>query len=253
MYSRPSRLVLSMLMLVTVLCAPPSRAQVPLPPHSGHHDVRGEAGSPNGPETTHAAGSWDGSAQGIAYSEFNHRFVGLFVLLFGLAELGQAAQLSVPLWIRLVLPGALGVVGVFLLVWSDHEAWPIGSLSFVQTFFGEDWEIIQHKIYGILAAASSETLRRIGWVKHPAWAVPLVVLGIGGGLLLFVHSHGPHPSNEMIDLHHALMGSLGIAAASSKAIATWMAASSSRSVRVWETVWGGLILLTGVQLLFYFE
>jgi putative copper resistance protein D len=160
-----------------------------------------------------------------------------------------------PLWTRLVLPGALGVVGAFLLVWSDHEAWPIGSLGFLQTYFGEDREIVQHKVYGVfaIAAASSETLRRIGLVGHLLWAAPLIVFGLGGGFLLFAHSHGPHHSNEMIDLHHALMGGLSVSAATSKAIATWMAGVSNRSVRAWDTVWAGLILLIGVQLLVYFE
>jgi putative copper resistance protein D len=158
-------------------------------------------------------------------------------------------------WTRFVLPGALGIIAVFLLVWSDRKAWPIGSLSFVQTFFGEDQEIVHHKIYGMLAAtvASSETLRRIGWLRHPAWAFPLIVLGIGGGLLLFVHSHGAHPASEKIALHHALMGISGVGAGVSKAIATWMAGSSNRSVRAWEFVWAALILLVGVQLLVYSE
>lgn len=28
-----------------------------------------------------------------------------------------------------MLPGALAITGVYLFVWSDHDAWPIGSLS----------------------------------------------------------------------------------------------------------------------------
>jgi putative copper resistance protein D len=246
------------LLILTIVAVPfllSSKTQAQLQPHSSHHGVSDEAGVVQDPEGTPADGSWEGSAQGIAYSEFNHRFVGLFVLLFGFAELIQAMQSSSPIWTRLVLPAALGVVGIFLLVWSDHEAWPIGSLGFVQTFFGEDREIVQHKLYGILAAAaaSSETLRRIGWARHPAWAVPLIVLGIGGGLLLFAHSHGAHPSHEKIESHHALMGVLGVGAGVSRALATWMACSSNRSARAWEFVWAGLILLMGVQLLIYFE
>ena len=86
-----------------------------------------------------------GSAQGIAYSEFNHRVVGLFLLLIGLSELGHTVRFDSPVWTCLFLPSALGVVVVFLLVWSDHEAWPIGALSFTQTFFLQYHEILQHK------------------------------------------------------------------------------------------------------------
>ncbi|MBH0176419.1 MAG: hypothetical protein HP491_00775, partial [Nitrospira sp.] len=97
-----------------------------------------EADAARDSHAAHRDGGWEGSAQGIAYSEFNHRVVGLLSVLFGVFELGHALRYPLPLWTRLVLPGAFGVIGAFLLVWSDHEAWPIGSLSFVDTFFGED-------------------------------------------------------------------------------------------------------------------
>ena len=97
-------------------------------------------------------------------------------------------------WTRFLLPGAFTVGGVFLLIWSDHDSWPIGSLTFAQTFFGDDPEIIQHKIYGILACAvgTIEFLRRLGWFAHAAWTVPLPLFAIVGGVMLFNHSHGDH-------------------------------------------------------------
>lgn len=198
---------------------------------------------------------WEESSEGIAYSEFNHRFVGLFVLLFGFSELAHALRYAVPLWIRLVLPSALGVIGGYLLVWSDHEAWPIGSLTFAQTFFGQDQEILQHKFYGVFSstAAVSETLLRLGWARHPAWTIPLVFLGMVGGLLLFVHSHGDHPASHTIGLHHTLLGSLGVGAALSKAMASWMPGSSPHLLERWEVAWAVCVILMGIQLLLYFE
>jgi putative copper resistance protein D len=215
-----------------------SEADAVLDSHAAHHD-----------------GLWEGSAQGIAYSEFNHRVVGLLNLLLGIFELGYALRYPLRLWTRLILPSAFGVIGVFLLVWSDHEAWPIGSLGFVDTFFGQDQEIIQHKLYGVFAAtvALSETARRIGWVRHPAWAAPLVVFGFVGALALFAHSHGNHPANETIEFHHALLGSLGICAALSKAMASWTPGASTQPARGWEMVWAVLVILISFQLLVYFE
>lgn len=200
-------------------------------------------------------GSWEGSAQGVAYSEFNHRFAGLFNLLFGLSELGHALRYPLPLWTRLILPSALGIIGAFLLVWSDHDAWPIGSLSFLDTFFGQNHEILQHKFYGVFAAiaAVGETLRRIGWARHPAWAAPLVLFGVIGGLLLFAHSHGSHPAHQTIELHHALLGSLGICAALSKAMASWMPRVPKHPVNRWELAWAVFVILIGLQLILYFE
>jgi putative copper resistance protein D len=203
----------------------------------------------------HGEGSWEGSAQGVAYSEFNHRFVGLCVLLFGLAELGHALQYSLPVWIRFVLPGTLAVIGPYLLIWSDHEAWPIGPLTFVQTFTGQDPEILQHKFYGVFSslAAFSEALRRISWVRHPGWAVPLFILGMGGALLLFFHSHGEHPRNYAITLHHTLLGSFGVGAAVSHAMVAWAFGLSSQTARKWELAWAGFVIAMGLQLLLYFE
>lgn len=229
---------------------PQSRAQ-----SASEHDASHETDAAHEHQGVHAAGVWEGSPEGIAYSEYNHRVAGLFIVLIGLSELGLALRPHSPMWTGLVLPGALGVAGVFLLVWSDHEAWPIGSLSFTQTFFGQDHEIIQHKFYGVFATAiaMSEILRRFGWVMHPAWAAPLPLFAVIGGLMLFVHSHGIHPAAQKIAFHHAFMGSLAVSAGAAKSVAAWVTGSSSRSVRGWELVWAGCILLIGVQLLMYSE
>jgi len=243
--------LLSVLLLVLFLWFSNLTAQV----SSEHHQVSLATGITQGSHGEHDGGGWEGSAQGVAYSEFNHRFAGLFVLLFGLAELGHALRYPLPSWIRLVLPSALSVIGAYLLVWSDHEAWPIGSLTLEQTFSGQDPEIIQHKFYAIFAAtaAASETLRRIGWARHPAWAAPLVVGAMISGLLLFWHSHGNHPANQTIELHHALLGSLGVGAALSSAMVSWGSEASSFPVKKWDLAWAVFVILIGIQLLLYFE
>ncbi len=245
--------LLSVLVLMSALSL--LGADVHAQPSSEHHQVSVTPGTTNNPHGEHADGGWEGSTQGVAYSEFNHRFAGLFVLLFGLAELGQALRYRLPFWTRLVLPSALGIIGIYLLIWSDHEAWPIGSLGFTQTFFGHDQEIIQHKFYGVFGttASASETLRRVGWAHHPAWAAPLVVLCLVGASLLFVHAHGNHTASYTIELHHALLGSLGVGAAISNAMVSWASGVSSHLVKRWEVAWSGFAILIGIQLLLYFE
>jgi hypothetical protein len=221
----------------------------------GYHEISSDALATQDPYSKQRDRDWEGSAQGVAYSEFNHRFVGLFVLLFGLAELGHALRYRLPVWSRLVLPGALGVIATYLLIWSDHEAWPIGPLTFVQTFSGQNPEILQHKFYGVFSsiAAVSETLRRIGWTRHPFWAAPLVFLGLVGALLMFVHSHGTHPANHAIELHHALLGSFGVGAAISSAMVSWTSSTASRSAKKWEVAWAGFVIVIGLLLLVYSE
>lgn len=202
----------------------------------------------------HQAG-WEGSLAGIAYSEFNHHLTGMLVFIIGLSELRQALAIPFWAWTRLLLPGALLTAGVFLLVWSDHDAWPIGSLGFAQTFFGSDLEIFQHKSYALLSltVGAIELLRRLGWIGHAAWATPLPLFAIIGGLMLFGHSHGLHPSAHKIALGHALMGTMAVTAGSSRLLSGWFRSPSHIRSSKWELLWAGLILLIGMQLLVYSE
>ncbi|NKB81224.1 MAG: hypothetical protein GKS05_04910 [Nitrospirales bacterium] len=65
---------------------------------------------------------WEGSPEGIAYSEFNHALAGVAVILIGLAELRTGLAFHTLAWVRFLLPlGMLGF-GSYLLVWSDHDA-----------------------------------------------------------------------------------------------------------------------------------
>ncbi len=198
---------------------------------------------------------WEGSAQGVAYSEFSHHLAGFFVLLIGCAELSQALHLPSLLWARFLLPVAMLLGSGILLIGSDHEAWPIGSLSFAQTFSGHDPEITQHKIYGLLLflVGTVEALRRARRISAGPWSVLLPLFAIVGGLMLFGHSHGVHPSAQKIATHHAMMGTMAATAGSSKLLSNWFCSSSHTRSRTWEWFWGGLIVFIGIQLLIYSE
>lgn len=166
-------------LLLSVVAASHSMAQSA--DHGQTHALGGQAhhhGHPSAGED-----QWEGSRQGVAYSEFNHHLAGVFLLLIGLGEVRQALGWTSLAWTRVLLPGALIVAGIFLLIWSDHDAWPVGSMTFVQTFGGLDPEVLQHKVYGILALAvgSVECLRRVGWSDHAVWAAPLPLFAIVGG------------------------------------------------------------------------
>jgi putative copper resistance protein D len=199
--------------------------------------------------------AWEGSVAGIAYSEFNHHLAGILILIIGFSELRQAMAIPFWAWTRFLLPGALLTAGVFLLVWSDHDAWPIGSLSFMQTFFGGNSEVFQHKSYGILSltVGTIELLRRLGQIGHAVWATPLPVFAVIGGLMLFGHSHGVHPSAHNIAMDHAIMGTMAVTAGSSKLLSDWFRSPSHARVSKWELLWAGLIVLIGMQLLMYSE
>ena len=128
-----------------------------------HQNIARETSITDDPHREHANERWETPPRRKAFSEFAHHFAGSLEVIFGLAELGYALQYPLPYWARFILPGMLSIVGGFTLIWSDRDAWPIGSLSFVETFFGEDREMIEHKSYGILTLtiAFFETLRRM--------------------------------------------------------------------------------------------
>jgi hypothetical protein len=196
-----------------------------------------------------------GRGHSKAFSELAHHFAGSFDVIFGLAELGSALQYPLLYWTRFILPGSLSIVGGYILIWGDHDAWPIGSLSFEETFSGQDHEIIQHKFYAILALliAFFEMLRRTGKVRHPAWSAPLVLLVFVSSLSLFDHSHGSHPAAEKIEFHHSLLGLVGIGAALSKGLASWLTGASPQMRKWWEIAWAVSIILFGLLLLAYSE
>ena len=201
------------------------------------------------------ASQWEGSPEGIAYSEFNHHMLAAFVLLIGLSELRAAFARRSLAWTRFVLPLAMLAAGGYLLGWSDHDAWPIGSLSFSQTFFGGDWEILQHKLLSLLllSVGMIEGVRLYANRKAPAWTtLPLPVLAIVAGVFLFLHQHGNHPGSHSIMLHHVFMGSTAIAAGSSRlAMSGVIGGSAPEKHWALRLAWPGLILLIALQLWLY--
>ena len=201
---------------------------------------------------------WEGSPEGIAYSEFNHTLAGVAVILIGLAELQAGLALKTLAWIRFLLPlGMLGFGG-YLLVWSDHEAWPVGSMSLMETMLGGDWEIIQHKTLAILLLVVGviELLGRMGCFQRQRWPMALPTFAILGGFLLFLHRHGLHPAAHQIMVHHSIMGGLAIAAGACRFLCESVYVQKLPKLHNQSRLmicWAVLILVIGVQLLLYSE
>ncbi len=212
---------------------------------------------------TMVLGQWEGSPEGIAYSELNHFLAGLGVILVGLTELRTAMGWTALAWSRWLLPAALMGSGIFLLIWSDHEAWPIGSWSLAETFSGKDPEMLQHKIFGILAFGVGivEWFRRMGKLGVWFWGAWLPGFALIGGSMLFLHMHGPHPAGHQIQSHHNVMGSLALAGSLAWFSGEWMHQSiqsvasfrEPKSRPLLKIIWSLAVIIIGVQLLFYSE
>ena len=227
-------------------------------PEAAHESHSKETGSQHTSLTT---SGWDGSSEGKAYSEFNHHLAGTFVMLIGLGELHGGLGASLFSWTRFFLPGAMLAAGTYLVIWSDHDAWPIGPESFTETFFGNDTETLQHKAYALLLLfiGSIELLRRSGRLSPRYWSLPLPAFAVIGGLVLFLHSHSDHPSAHKIALHHTTLGMTALMAGACLIVSEYARATpaalgfwSQLSVRL-KLAWGILVLIIGVQLLLYAE
>ncbi|MGD9850641.1 MAG: hypothetical protein AB7T38_05195 [Nitrospirales bacterium] len=210
---------------------------------------------------TVAQGQWEGSLEGIAYSEFNHAFAGLGVILVGLSELQTAMGWHVVVWVRWFLPVSLIVSGIFVLIWSDHEAWPIGSWTLAETLSGKDPEMLQHKIFGILALGVGlvEWFFRVGKIHHFIWRALLPGFALIGGFMLFMHMHGPHPAGHQIQVHHNMMGTLALAGGVAWFVGEWLSQSqasintSFRPKSFLKIIWALFVIMIGVQLVLYSE
>ncbi len=212
-------------------------------------------------DATPQTGQWEGSPEGIAYSEFNHALAGVGVILVGVSEWQTAMGWQTFMWIRWLLPVSLIGSGIFLLIWSDHLAWPMGSWTLAETLSGKDPEMLQHKIFGILALTVGlvEGFLRAGKFSHVFWRSLLPGFALVGGLMLFRHMHGLHPGGHDIQTHHNIMGTLALAGG-----LAWFAGEFiPRSHVAWQTtsrvkfafkiLWALLVITIGVQLFFYSE
>jgi len=208
-----------------------------------------------------APGQWEGSAEGIAYSEFNHALAGIGVMLVGLTELQAAMGWMALAWSRWLLPLALVGSGIYLLIWSDHEAWPIGSWTLVETLSGKDPEMLQHKIFGILAlgVGTVEWLRRIGNLGHWFWSALLPGFALIGGAMLFLHMHGPHPAGHQIQVHHNVMGTMALVGGLAWFAGEWLSqppgslGPSAQPKSLLKIIWALFVVIIGVQLVLYSE
>jgi putative copper resistance protein D len=184
-----------------------------------------------------------------AWSEFNHHWAGIFVLVMGLLALVHATGRA--RWARhwpLVFLG----LAAFLLVRNDPGAWPLGPLGFWESMRYP--EVLQHRIFVLLVVAFGifEWLVRTERVRlHGAALVFPLLCAVGGGLLL-THSHaGLNLKQEyLIEITHVPLGVLAMVTGWSRWLELRLPPSASRLPgRIWPVAF----TLIGVALILYRE
>ncbi len=150
------------------------------------------------------------NAADIAWSEYNHHWAGIFVLIIGALALMNRAGVR---WARhwpLVLLGLAG----FLFLRSDPEVWPLGEIGFWSSL--RDVEVLQHRVFVVLIVAFAvfEWGVRTGRWRRPGLALVFPLLTAAGGALLLTHSHAIANVKDqlLIELTHTPLALAGIAA-----------------------------------------
>ncbi len=188
------------------------------------------------------------NAADIAWSEYNHHWAGLFVLVLGgLALLNQAGVRWARHW-----PLTLLGLAAFLLIRSDPEVWPMGYVPFFQAF--RDVEVLQHRMFVLLIIlfAVFEWSVRTGRLKSRRAALVFPLMTAAGGALLLTHSHAIANVKDqlLIELTHTPLALAGIAAG----WARWLELrADGRVARVAGWVWPVCFLVCGAVLMTYRE
>jgi putative copper resistance protein D len=185
----------------------------------------------------------------IAWSEYNHHWAGIFVIVIGL--LAMLEKTGKARWARHWPLAFLGLAA-FLFVRSDPETWPLGDIGFFESL--RDAEVFQHRMIVLLVVAFGlfEWGVRTGRIKRP-WA-PLVfpiLTAIGGGMLL-MHSHNISDVKEqfLIELTHIPLAILAVASAWARWLELRLAPPANR---IPGLVWPMAYVLIGLLLLNYRE
>ncbi len=187
----------------------------------------------------------------IAWSEYNHHWAGVFILVIGILALLERTGVR---WLRWTRHWPLVFLGlaVFLFIRSDPEDWPLGTIGFWESL--RDAEPLQHKLIVLLVVAFAlfEWGVRTGKLKQP-WA-PLVfplLTAVGGGMLL-MHSHNISDVKEqfLIEMTHIPLAILSVISAWARWLELRLTPPDNR---VFGYIWPITYVLVGFLLLNYRE
>ena len=185
----------------------------------------------------------------VAWSEYNHHWAGVFVLVIGLLALAERAGWAP--WAR-HWPLAFVALSAFLIVRSDPETWPLGDIGFWESF--RDPEVVQQRLLVSLVGVFGifEWRARVGTLANTRAVYVFPLICVIGGALLFSHSHQiANPVDQLlIEMTHTPLALFGLTAG----WARWLELRTEAPVKtVSAWVWPVCFALVGLVLLSYRE
>ncbi len=186
-----------------------------------------------------------------AWSEYNHHWAGVVVLIAGaFALLSRWERLR---WARF-WPVSFAGLAIFILLRADPENWPLGPRPFWASFYAPD--VLQHRVYAllILLFAAFECAVQAGWVRVPAARLAFPTMCAVGAALLLTHNHalGNIKEELLAEMSHSSLALFGATAG----WARWLELrlpGQARGRRLAGYVWPVALMLVGVVLLDYRE
>jgi copper resistance protein D len=189
------------------------------------------------------------NAYDLAWSEYNHHWAGLLVMLMGLAALAQRSGRApwAKHWPLLFL-----LLAAFLFLRADPEVWPMGESGLLESL--KDPEAAQHRLFVVLIVAFAlfEWRVRTGRVTSHRSMRVFPLLTVLGGTLLLMHSHalGNVKEELLVEMTHLPIAVLGITAG----WARWLEVGAPKKALRWAGwVWPSCFVLIGLLLLSYRE
>jgi putative copper resistance protein D len=190
-------------------------------------------------------------ANDSAWSEYNHHWAGLVVLLAG--ALALASRFRRLAWARF-WPVSFAGLAAFIVLRADPENWPLGPRPFWGSFFAPDVEVHRAAALLILLFAAFECAVQAGrlrarWARY---AFPLMC-AVGAALLL-THNHGSGDAKEelLVQMNHSVLALFAVIAG----WARWLELrlpERGRERAVAGYVWPLALMLVAVVLLDYRE
>jgi putative copper resistance protein D len=185
-----------------------------------------------------------------AWSEYNHHWAGLIVLIAGLLAL--MSRYRTMRWARF-WPLTFAGLAVFIVLRADPENWPLGPRPFWQSFAAPD--VLQHRVGALLIVvfAAFECAVQAGKLKS-RWATYVfpVMCALGAAMLL-THEHSARDIKESLlaEMSHTPIALLGVTAGCSR----WLELRlpMSRMTAITGYLWPVCLALVGLILLNYRE
>jgi putative copper resistance protein D len=185
-----------------------------------------------------------------AWSEYNHHWAGLIVLIAGLLAL--LSRHRAMRWARF-WPLSFAGLAVFILLRADPENWPLGPRPFWQSFASPD--VLQHRFGALLIVvfAAFECAVQAGKLRA-RWATYVfpAMCAVGAAMLL-THEHSARDVKEALlaEMSHTPIALLGITAACSRWLELHLL--KSRIATMASYLWPLCLALVGLILLNYRE